>query len=675
MKKNLLLFIFIFIIQFVFCQQIDVVYNTTTFQTNSLHIAQNHVRQILLSNPTLENNIYVNISPGTYILTTPLQFTAADSGKSGFRVIYKGTDPNNKPIISGGYQVTNWELHDPEKNIYKANIGNQYSRQIYVNGERAIRAKSEANFQFYETKTGYVASCTDFSSWNNINEMEVVSNIRWRHCRIPIESACKGNLIINQNYWNYIHAANGGLEFNRYPPVRIENHLNLLDNENEWFIDRTNPQQHVLYYKPPQSQAIAGLNIIVPSLDQFINGNEVKNLTFENLEFKYNNWNKPSETNPNINNNKFGFWPFFADRIHIINDDSNYNTPTEDEIPGAVSFEYSKNIKILNCNFNNLGSTALTFLIGSQDNVIMGNKFENIAASGIRIGDYSNAPNPCLNPQQYSQSNANCSHTPVTCGEPYLTENQVKLVKNHIVCRNVFDNNANEYLSSCPILVSFARDSKISHNTLTNFTYIGISVGWGFSKGIYHGENQINNNYIDCSKQTIPDGGGIYTLSRQGKIENGNEFRTSIRNNYILNQKFYRAAIYLDHSSSFMDVQNNFIDKSVNHSIITVYECVDEKVKFADCWFNSQNVTIKENYYNENYSDLLPLPINGTYMVVCHDQPCIGNLQNVEYNSYYPNCSNILVKDNYPINSPNNNAINIKNNAGINAPNFQCPTN
>lgn len=630
---------------------------------NNLIDARNYVRTI---NQNMTSDIIVNIAPGTYILDQTLEFSNEDSGTGDFNIIYQAADPNNKPIISGGQQITGWTPYDTTKNIWKANIGNLYSRQLYVNGERAIRARSEDNFGLYETKTGYVSTCTDFSNWENVKDIEIVSNIRWRHCRIPVESICNNNIFINNEYWQYIHNANSGELFKRYPPDRLENALELLNEENEWYIKK-NETGNILYYKPINGTNIENLEIIIPKLEKLIEGYNCNNIVFQNIYFNYTKWNKPSLTG-SINGNNNGFWPFQADNIHDIESITDFN---ENEIPGSLSFSYATKISFKKCHFSKIGSTALVFLIGCQNNEIIENTFTEIAASGIRIGDYSNTYNPCLNPLQYSDSNP-CPITIVTCNEPFLSTEQPKLVQNHTVCKNVLNNIGTEYLSSCPILVTFARNTLINYNTITSFPYSGISLGWGFSKGVNHGLNSINNNYIDCSNQVIPDGGAIYTLSSHHDAF-GNH--SKISNNYIQNQKFYRAAIYLDHSSSYIDVENNLIDSNFS-SLNTNHECIEENIKFVDCWYNSQNVNIINNHFNSLYLNPLnpndPSAQGSLNMLICHSSPCIQGIANPEYNSHFPNCNDVVLSNNIHFstyNSYNSTQNQIKNNAGANAPN------
>ncbi len=73
-------------------------------------------------------------------------------------------------------------LHDSIKNIYKAFVEeSDNTRQLYVNGMRAVRARSNNAPGWTEAGDGY-----DYPSgvqyWENIQNVEVVSYKYWKCC-------------------------------------------------------------------------------------------------------------------------------------------------------------------------------------------------------------------------------------------------------------------------------------------------------------------------------------------------------------------------------------------------------------------------------------------------------------------------------------------------------------
>ncbi|WP_379967289.1 right-handed parallel beta-helix repeat-containing protein [Epilithonimonas sp. UC225_85] len=539
----------------------------------------------------MTQDIVVHIAGGSYLLESTLVFTSDDSGKNGHFVIYQAEDPANKPVITSGQTIPTGWTKIQDKDIYKANIGNLYSRQVYVNGHKAIRARSEKDMGLIETSTGYFStSCTDFSSWANIKDVEIVSDMFWKSYRIPVESVCNyRQIIINNNFWNILHDNYSDPEKNHFKtaPVKwVENALELLDQTDEWYIDRSNSGSHTIYLG---SNTIP-TNVVIPTLESLISGEDGAGyIKFNNLIFSHTTWNKPSENNGylgvSVSNN--GFITEQAD-WYCVPTIGSRNTNV---IPAAISFKNASHINIFNCEFKSIGSTALSFGESSADNIICSNKFEDIAASAIRVGTVDNT--------------------------------KIESVIRNKIINNTITNIANEYSGSVGIFVPYAKYTTVNHNTLTKFPYTGISVGWGWKKIYNVGVNCIKYNKIDCTDQFMPDGGGIYTQSAQGDATH----KTQISGNYILNQRVYLGAIYMDNDASFIDVTGNLIDTDSSSDIPDQIDCNANHVKSIVFYSGSEYVNIIDNYFKSSY---LPPPP--------------GNL------TCYPACSNITVNNNTQIN-------------------------
>src|SRR6267378_1825168 len=108
----------------------------------------------------MTGDIVVYLYGGTYQLTNSFQLrenaTNHDSGTSGYNVIYQAY-PGQIPVLNGGMVVTNWSLFNAPGNIWRAYVGQGVnSRQLYVNGVRAIRARGPLNPSgFTITSTGF----------------------------------------------------------------------------------------------------------------------------------------------------------------------------------------------------------------------------------------------------------------------------------------------------------------------------------------------------------------------------------------------------------------------------------------------------------------------------------------------------------------------------------------
>ena len=86
-------------------------------------------------------DIVITIKGGNHRLTRTLALDWRDSGRDGHHVVYRAA-PGEHPVISGSLRVQKWSLYDPVLGIYQAYVGQRESRQLFVNGRRAIRART-----------------------------------------------------------------------------------------------------------------------------------------------------------------------------------------------------------------------------------------------------------------------------------------------------------------------------------------------------------------------------------------------------------------------------------------------------------------------------------------------------------------------------------------------------
>jgi D-alanyl-D-alanine carboxypeptidase len=158
--------------------------------------ARNVVRTI---NGNLKGDVIINLRGGTYEQTSTFTLTAINSGTNGFNIIYKAYNCET-PVISGGIKIIGWTLHDVSKNIYQAKVDTSLNtRQLYVNGLRAIRARSKDATGWLESGDGY--NCPKIvESWDNITNVEIVSHIKWKSHRGSIASLNGTHVVMDQPY-------------------------------------------------------------------------------------------------------------------------------------------------------------------------------------------------------------------------------------------------------------------------------------------------------------------------------------------------------------------------------------------------------------------------------------------------------------------------------------------
>jgi hypothetical protein len=209
--------------------------------------------------------------------------------------------------------------------------------------------------------------------------------------------------------------------------------------------------------------------------------------------------------------------------------------------PGAIVVDGGRAITFERCRFTRLGGAGLDLARGARDNIVRGNRFFDIAANGIQVGDVTED-----------------DHHP---SSPDL------VLRNNQITNNVIREIGAQYEDSVGIFVGYTDGTVIEHNDLSRLPYTAISVGWGWGEtdaggGAYSqpffydtptpsANNRIAYNEIYDILQSRTDGAGIYTL--------GNQPGTIVDANHIHRSVGFPGGIYLDEGSGFIEVVGNSV--------------------------------------------------------------------------------------------------------------------
>lgn len=493
----------------------------TESQPCSLVGARDKVRTV---NGSMSGDIIVYLRGGTHRLTSTLELhqdgSTNDSGNNGHNVIYQAY-PGETPIVSGGTPITGWTLFDSTKNIYRATVGTSLqTRQLYINGVRAIRARGGDNpGGWSKVSGGYNAPDSSLSTWGNIGDVEVVSYIEWKSFRCGVASASGNSVVMDQPCWNNSQL-HGGYEMPT--PTWIENAYELLDSEREWYLNRATGH---LYYKPSASENMTTATVIAPTVQTLIkgtgtpgSGTPLRNIQFKGLTFSYGTWLRP---------NTVEGYAVVQSGWSLTGTQPTFQVFALSETPGDLNFSGVKDVRFEGNTFTHLGGVGLNVDLGSQDVTIVSNVFRDISSSGIQIGDTNDADET----------------------------NEALKNKNVTIQFNDINNIGVEYRDGPGIFAGYVNGLTISRNDIGNVPYSGISVGWGWANpASYAGNNLVDRNYIYDYLQVLRDGGGIYTLS---VLPN-----TTISNNYLVNQTGSNGALYPDDGTQFTTWTNNVVSNA-----------------------------------------------------------------------------------------------------------------
>jgi parallel beta-helix repeat protein len=199
-------------------------------------------------------------------------------------------------------------------------------------------------------------------------------------------------------------------------------------------------------------------------------------------------------------------------------------------VPGGVRAEGARNCVFERCQFSNLGGYGLQLGRGCRSNLVSACEFTDLGAGGIKIG------------------------------ETNIREDAREQVGNNEISDCTIRDGGKVFASGEGIWIGQSFGNRIAHNSIHDFYYTGISIGWTWG----YGTSLASNNIVEFNEvhhigeksdgdgPILSDMGGIYTL--------GSQPGTIIRKNLwhdIYGLRYGGWAIYFDEGSSGILAENN----------------------------------------------------------------------------------------------------------------------
>jgi hypothetical protein len=573
-------------------------------------------------------DIIVHLAPGTYRLAETLQIPSVHSARSSARLVIE-SDKNESTTISGAVAVTGWTLIDSKRNIWSAPAPDavRNTRQLYVDGVRAIRTCGPVPANLTQTATGYAADNDTMAHWRNASDIEFVYTGgnglwgtgsyglgAWTEPRCPVAIIDGTTITMAQPCWDNstkriplapsFHSARmanlvgPGSVGKR--PATVENAYELLGTPGQFYLDRPS---RTFYYVPRTGEDLSKADVEVPILETLISGagtpdHPVTNVVFSGITFACTTWLGPcgpdgfSEIQANYQVTGIGGWQTQGLCELAPKGTCPFGAWTQE--PGSVSFAYDHGIEFTDCNFAHLGSAGLLLGDGSQGDTVDRCVFTDISGNGIELGGVDQ---------------------PIAAGANVTSDNTIE--DSH------FYNVATEYHGGVGIDIGYARNSLVAHNQLDHLPYSGISVGWGGwldkinKPGVanFSANNVISSNLIFDHLLLLADGGGIYTQGITGpSITDGEK----VTGNVVRDQFGSGHAIYCDNGSANMTVAGNVVFHTNFDNWGTAHkdyynghqgDVADPFVVEGNYWQQSPqdsarpNLTIKDNHIIARLSD------------------------------------------------------------------------
>jgi hypothetical protein len=497
-------------------------------------------------NGAMTSDITVYLRGGTYPLPETATFTNVDSGKNGFYVKYMAY-PNERPLLTGGQPITGWKESDAGKGIYSVSGITARFRQLYVNGVKAIRARTPnlgANGAYAFNRTlGFDRAAhtiqinsSEIAKWNNFEQIEMHLMLMWADNVVRLASYSTSGTTANLKF----QATEDAILFPRpYPQLDFpnntkyyyfENAFEFLDQPGEWYLDEA---ANVLYYKPRSGEDLTKATVVAPMVETLLSikgastGEQVGYLWFQGLTFAHSTYLRPST---------HGFLDGQAGQYNLTATSDNKQTVGR---PAAgVSVTNANHIRFERNLFTQMAATGLDFISGTHDDLIVGNVFADIGGSGISLG-------------KFTASDTTEFHV------PYNPSDKAEICTSDTIKNNYISNVTTEIQGGCGIAAGYPKFLEISHNEIAYANYTGISVGFGWTTTANAmSNNKINYNNVHHIEMLLADGAAIYTLSNQGPA-------SEIQYNYIHDYSqskwadFQIAGLYLDEGTAGYTVANN----------------------------------------------------------------------------------------------------------------------
>jgi hypothetical protein len=511
---------------------------------HTIQAAQEAVRTIRRDHP--RRNIRVTLGEGTWNISKPLAFQAADGGSGKTTVTWEGA-AEGKTIISGGREITGFR--DAGYGIWWASVDTSlYFEQLYIDGKRSTRARvpnaTDSLPFIYLDKSAWVynpdstirnitVSLRDRGLFKGLlpsGEFEAVIFKDWTISRFHVISlsADPASIFLKPPFElfvaNYISLFAPSV--NRYN-CYLEGDPSFIDQPGEWALDRNEGR---LYYKPLPGQKPENISVVAPVAEQLVTltgerGKPVENLEFRKIRFENCAYRLPAFNHDGI---QAGF--YFAGKTEP---DGRLGL-----IPPAIRMTWAENCGFSDCGISHAGGNGVYISEGCRNNRLEKVVVEDIGASGVMIG---------------------------LTVDP-LKDSLLLPVGNTVANSTVHQAGA-AFQGAIGIWLGFCAGTEISGCEVYDLPYTGISVGWQWNPLPSSSKNnRILNNRIYRAMQMMGDGGGIYTLGFQpGSVIEGNDIHDILRSK--LNHASDNNGIFMDEGSKGYLVKNNTI-RNTAHTCI-----------------------------------------------------------------------------------------------------------
>ena len=499
--------------------------------------------------------VTIHLAAGTYYLYEPLRLRPEDSGL---------TIEGHGAVISGGIPLGGWKL---QHKLMVAEVpdfnGRPFDfRQMWVNGQKAVRARDVNDFE-------QMARIMTYDKRNQILWIprkaaekilkapyaEMVLHEMWCTSNLRIKSAT----VAGDSVAIRFHQPEAKLQFEHpwpspmtpdtgHPsPFYLTNARELLDEPGEWYHDI---REHKVYYMPQGNEELRvkreGTGAIVPVLETLVevigtSERPVRHITFKGVTFSHTTWMRPSEK---------GHVPLQAGmylteayklrpQIDRPNNHKLDNQGWLGRADAAVELRWAEGCNFEQCRFEHLGGSGLDYVEGCRGGKTTRCTFTDIAMNGYVCGSFSPEGLETHLPYQPTDFRMVCTGQEITDCEFY--------------------NVTNEDWGCVAIAAGYVSGINIEHNTIHDVSYTGISLGWGWNRDLVcMKDNKVHANLIYDYARHMYDCAGIYTLGNQPGTQIWENVVYDIAKPSYVHDPNHWFYLYTDEGSSNITLRDNW---------------------------------------------------------------------------------------------------------------------
>ena len=498
-------------------------------------------------------DICLRLQEGVYQLNQPITIRPEDNGT---RIVADG-----KVTISGGVSISGWKK---EGKFYVADVPDFNGRplefrQLWVNGKKAVRARDVNDFeQMFRIRSVDKANETIYVPAKAVkkiinakypemvlHEMWCIANLRIKNIKIQGDSAAV-TFHQPESHVHFMHPWPSPMVTTdgHNSAFYLTNAKELLDSEGEWYLDA---RASKLYYIPRKGEDMGSAEVIAPAVETLVQvagtpDEPVKDVTFEGITFSYATWMRPSVSGHAPL--QAGMYMTEAYKLRPKMDRPNGDHKLDNQgwvgrPAAAVSLNCAENVSFTKCTFEHNASTGLDYHLYIKGGTVDRCTFRDIGGNGILAGGFS--------PEGFE------AH------KPYDPTDRRIICTGLNITNNLITDVTNEDWGCVGIGAGFVRDIRICNNEISDVSYTGISVGWGWNQQpCSMANNLISGNLIYNYAKHMYDTAGIYTLGAQPhSLIEGNVVRDIYTPSYVHDPEhwFY---LYTDEGSSGITVRNNW---------------------------------------------------------------------------------------------------------------------